>query len=194
MDLYAAIPHFFLFLAYQHKPQYSIPIFETQVKHWNVFQDHSIDFRHFSIPAERGITFRIWHFLQHSSQGPGSLGSSSRLELGSARRRVKRSEEPDWRLEAIASLWVTSHPSTALGEAAVPGSRCLPAGALARHDGSADWQELASLGWRLTNRPSAVALEEPAAKHCPAWCGPLPWCNAYWHCGAGCLFQMLLFG
>lgn len=86
--------------------------------------------------------------------------------------RGKKSEEPDSRLEAVVSLWVTSYPSTALGEAAVPGPRCLPAGALASHHSSADWQELTSLGRWLTHQLSAMGLEEPAGNHRPAQCGP----------------------
>lgn len=73
----------------------------------------------------------------------------------------------------MACVWIqswkalTSYPSTALGEAAVPALPCLPA-VLWKATVCGFQQELASL-WRwLTHQPSASGLEEPAGKHCPA--------------------------
>lgn len=59
-----------IFLRISTSPSSPIPIFETQVKCWNVYQDHGNDFRHFSISAERGTTLRIWHFSLTWQPGP----------------------------------------------------------------------------------------------------------------------------
>lgn len=59
-----------IFLRISTSPSSPIPVFETQVKCWNVYQDHSNDFRHFLISAERGTTFRIWRFSLTWQPGP----------------------------------------------------------------------------------------------------------------------------
>lgn len=145
--------------------QAPIPIFETQVKCWNVYQDHSHDFRHFSIPAEKGTAFS---FSLTWQPGP-HLSKQQLLDRDFSVTDGERSKERK-------SKWITRNK---VGSCCFPLDNILPITRSGQSSGS--WlllpscrcsgkapQELALLGWWLTPWPSAAALEEPAGKHCPA--------------------------
>lgn len=145
--------------------QAPIPVFETQVKCWNVYQDHSHDFRHFSIPAERGTAFSFSLTWQ-----AGLRLSRQLLDRDFSVTAGEHSKERK-------SRWITRIKA---GSCCFPLDNILAINRSGQSSGS--WlllpscrcsgkppQELALLGWWLTPRPSAAALEEPAGKHCPAW-------------------------
>lgn len=143
-------PTFLQFLVHINKSLSSpIPIFETQVKCWHVYQDLSNDFRHFSIPAEKGTTsifFLTWH--------PGSQISRYQFldrdfSVTAGERSKERKSNDQWitRIKAGSHCFPLDNilPINRSGQSSsswllLPSCRC---------SGKSP-QELALLGWWLT--------------------------------------------